>query len=628
MSRWTPETLEEIRRRCDIGEIVGQYVSLRRVGRALVGRCPFHDDRTPSFSVSPEKQLFHCFGCKASGDVFGFVMRKEGLDFPEAVEALARRAGVRLPEDAPSPEEARRRGEREQDLQALAAAAAYYHRVLKEDPAAGAARRYLRERGVTDETRDRFGLGFAPAGGRALLGALRRQGVSAEALERSGLIAPGPDGEPRDRFRGRLMFPIRDELGRVIGFGGRVLGEGQPKYLNSPETPLFNKRLVWFGLDLARGAIRERGRALVMEGYMDVVTAHQHGFTHAVASLGTALSREQAWSLARHAKEAILAYDADEAGTLAALRGIEVFRRTGCRVRVARVPEGKDPDGFLRARGAAAFREVVDGALPLLDFVFEEAVRGRDLAKIEEKAAVVGALLPHLAAEESAVTGDAYVSRFAARLGVSEEAFRRELKKYLRAAARAVLPAGDAKYTGKNTWETSSDFSFQWEGSRGGAAAAAGRGPQPAERHLLRLLLQHPELREAAREALVPGDFEDGLHRRLAERLLEPVPWVARDDQGEGATLMLFGGTDPELRDLIAALMMEAPAGERADRAFADGVARLQRRRQERRIADLTRRIGELAARGLPIPRELGQELQEAQRLAARALPVPREIGP
>ncbi len=233
MSRWTPATLEEIRRRCDIGEIVGQYVTLKRVGRNLLGRCPFHDDRTPSFSVSPEKQLFHCFGCKASGDVFGFVMRKEGLDFLEAVETLARRAGVRLPEDRPSPEEARRRSDREEDLRALAAAAEFYHRLLKEDPAAEGARRYLRQRGVSDATRDRFRLGFAPTDGRAVVRALGRQGVSAEVLERAGLVAAA-EGGPRDRFRGRLMFPIRDELGRVIAFGGRVLGEGQPKYLNSP----------------------------------------------------------------------------------------------------------------------------------------------------------------------------------------------------------------------------------------------------------------------------------------------------------------------------------------------------------------------------------------------------------
>ncbi len=365
-----------------------------------------------------------------------------------------------------------------------------------------------------------------------------------------------------------------------------------------------------------------------MEGYMDVLTAHQHGFTNAVASLGTALSQEQAWSLARHAKEAVIAYDADAAGTLATLRGIEVFRRTGCRVRVARVPEGKDPDEFLRARGAAAFRDVVEAALPLVEFVFEEAIRNRDLTKIEDKVAVVEALLPHLATEESAVAGDAYVTRFAARLGVSEEAFRRELKKYIPTSARAVLSEGDAKYTGRNTRETSSGFSFQWEGPPGGAQAAGSRGSQPVERHLLRLLLQYPELRERAREALAPGDFEDELHRRLAERIWEPVPRVVRDDEGGGATLMLFGGTDPDLRNLIAALVMEAPQGEQAERAFADCLARLQRRRTERRIADLARQIEELAARGLPIPRELGQELQNAQRQAARAMPVPREIGP
>lgn len=618
VARWTPELLEEIRRRCDIVEIIAQYVHLKRVGRGLVGRCPFHDDRTPSFSVSPDRQVFYCFGCHAAGDVFAFVMKKEGLDFPEAVASLARRAGVRLPEGR---EEGRRRGEREEILRALAAAAAYFARVLEGDPAAEEARRYLGRRCVGEEARRRFGLGYAPPRGDALVRELAGVGFPIAVLVRAGLAAVDGDGRPRDRFRGRVMFPIRDEQGRVVAFGGRSLGDEQPKYLNSPETPVFVKRQTWYGLDVARPAVRESGRALVMEGYMDVVTAHQHGFTEAVASLGTSLSQEQAWSLARHAREVVLAYDADAAGGLAALRGIEAFRRAGCLVRVARLPEGEDPDAFLRARGAEAFRSVIAGAAPLLEYVFEEAVRRSDPGSVEGKVAVVRAVLPHLAAEESAVARDAYLARFAARLGIAEEALRQELTKYIRSASRGVVTGRPGEYNKKNARQTTSGFSLPWDAAQQGVAGSRG-----IERHLLRLLLRHPELRPRAREAITPQDFEDEAYRRLAARILEPDQWVGPGEDG-GAALAAFGGDDPELRELVAALLMEGQGGERSERELADCLARLQRRRLERRIASLTREIEALAARGQPIPRQLGQELQEAQRQAARALPLPREIG-
>lgn len=603
MTRLTAELVEEIRRRCDIAEIVGRYVHLKRVGRNLVGRCPFHDDRTPSFSVSPERQLFYCFGCQAAGDVFSFVMRKEGLGFPEAVSLLARQVGVALPEGR---EEARRRGEREELLRVLAAAAEHYAAALA-GPEGEAARRYLRERGLTEETVRRFGLGFAPAAGDSLLRTLVARGFRVEALARAGLVAGGPDGRPRDRFRGRVMFPIRDELGRVIAFGGRALGEEQPKYLNSPETPVFVKRQTWYALDLARAAIREAGRAVVVEGYMDAVTAHQHGFTNVVATLGTALSQEQAWALARLAPQVVLAFDADAAGGLAALRGLDAFRRAGCAVLVARVPEGKDPDGFLRARGREAFAAVLAGALPLLDYVYQQAAARHDPATVEGKVAIAREMLPHLAAEESPVARDAFLARLAERLGLAEEALRQELRQHLRGRrAEGVVQSPPGEYNRKNGRQASSGFS-----SLGWEAASTG---QAWERHLLRLLVRHPELRARARVA--PEDLEHEAHRRLAARLL-----------AEGAPadpVAAVGVADPELRELVAALLMEGQAGERPERELADCLARLERRRLERRIATLTGEIETLAARGEPIPRRLGEELQELQRRAARAVPLPR----
>lgn len=616
MPYWTPEVLDEIRSRCDVAQLVGAYVHLRPQGRNLVGRCPFHDDRSPSFSVSPDKQLFYCFGCQAGGDVFDFVMRKDGLDFGEAVEAIARRVGVTLPERPASPGEVRRRAQREQVLRALAAAAGYFRRTLDHLPGAQPARVYFERRGVTGETRERFGLGYAPGDGNALIRALGEEGYSLDDLVSAGLAGIGSEGRPYDRFRDRVMFPIRDEQGRVIAFGGRVLGDGQPKYLNSPETAVFTKRQVWFALDLARPTIRAAGRAVVMEGYMDVITAHQHGFCNAVASLGTALSQEQAWALARLAREAIIAYDVDAAGTTASFRGIEMFRRAGCEVRIARVPEGKDPDEFLRTRGSDAFRAVLDSSLPLLDFVFEQAAGAHDLSTMEGKVAVVEAILPHLAAEESAVAQDAYLQRLAPRLGIAEEALRRDLARRLRREGRRVLVQKGEEYSKRNGWETNSGFTPGWEpGPSGLPARGTGAGGRRGlERQLLKLLLHHPELQLRAREAVRPDDFEDEHYRRLAARILDSPAGVARSEE-HGAALALFVQEEPAIRELAAGLLMEAEGGD-PERVLSGCLKRFEDRRANRESAQLERQMAELVAQGAPIPRELGQRWHELQRRA------------
>lgn len=618
MPYWTPEVLDEIRSRCDIVQLIGAYVQLKPQGRNLAGRCPFHDDRSPSFSVSPDKQLFYCFGCQAGGNVFDFVMRKDGLEFGEAVETLARRAGVDLPERPAAPGEVRRRAQREQVLRALAAAAGHFRRNIEDLPGGRRALAYLEGRGVTGETRERFGLGYAPNApgeGAALTRALVREGYDLEILVSAGLAATGPDGHHYDRFRDRVIFPIRDEQGRVIAFGGRVLGDGQPKYLNSPETVVFNKRQVWFAFDLARPAIREAGRAVVMEGYMDVVTAHQHGFCNTVASLGTALSQEQAWSLARLAREVVIAYDVDVAGTAAAFRGIEMFRRAGCGVRVARVPEGKDPDEFLRTRGGDAFRVVLDQALPLLDFVFDQVAAAHDLSTVEGKVAVVEAILPHLAAEESAVTQDAYLRRLAPRLGIAEEALRRDLARRLHREGRRVLAQKGEEYSKRNVWETSSGFAPGREpglfGLPAGGTGAGGR--RGLERQLLKLLLHRPELRPRAHEAVRPDDFEDENHRRLAARILDSLAGVAPNAE-RGAALAAFVEEEPAVRELAAGLLMEIEDGD-PERVLSGCLKRFEVRRTEQKIAQMERQMAERDAQGLPIPHEWGSELQEWYRM-------------
>ncbi len=575
-------------------ELVSEHVQLRPQGKNLVGRCPFHDDRSPSFSVSREKQVFYCFGCQASGDAFSFVMKKEGLDFSAAVAWLARRAGVMLPEREASPAAVRQRQRQQELAEVLGAAAAYYHEVLCWSPLAEPAREYLRRRGVSEAVRDRFCLGYAPPGeglGKALTG----RGFTPEILEQAGLLARNPRGERYDRFRGRLMFPIRDERERVVGFGGRVLGDGVPKYLNSPETIIFNKRRLLFGLDLARRAIREAGQAVVVEGYMDVIMAHQHGFANAVAALGTALSEEQALLLRRHTSEVVIAFDADAAGAQATLRGLEIFRRTGCNVRVARVPEGKDPDEFLRARGAAAFAAVLEQALPLIEYVFESAAAREDLTTVGGKVNVVRALVPHLASEENAVAQAEYLHRLSGRLGIPEESLRLEVHKYI----RSRLANKGQPYNKRNAWDTKRGPAPEPGTAEPAAASHA------AERRLLALILREPGLLEACRGRLQPADFEAEDHRALAVVLWEG--FTAPDD-------VLNRVVDPAVRDLAAGLLMDESGGADPLRAAEDCVSRLERRRWERRLAELDREMAQLVARGEPIPQALGQEWQELQR--------------
>ena len=370
MPSYAPGLLDEIRAGVDIVEIVGRFVNLRKSGQNYKGLCPFHGEKTPSFMVNPKKGIFHCFGCGVGGDAFGFLMRQDRLSFPEAVRALAKQANVTLPEDRGprAPDSGREELFRVMDL----AAGFYTERLWT---AGGErARAYLDERGIAPEVARRFGLGWAPEGWDVLLGALKAQGVAEDTLVAAGLVVPR-ENRPGvyDRFRGRLLFAIRDLQGRVVAFGGRGFGDEQPKYLNSPETPLYSKGSLLYAADLARDTIRERNRALIVEGYVDCLMAHQYGFTETVAALGTAFTATQLAVLRRYCDEVVTFFDADAAGRKAAERAEELLEPTGSglnwgvnragtfeatgalRVKVALLPAGHDPDTFLRASGAEAF---------------------------------------------------------------------------------------------------------------------------------------------------------------------------------------------------------------------------------------------------------------------------------
>ena len=498
--------VDEIKSRLDIVDIVSEHVNLRKSGRNYTGFCPFHPNvRTPSFVVFPDSQRWHCFGaCGEGGDVFTFVMKREGWDFRTALEELARRAGVELrprtPEQAQADEEAGRLRE------LLAAAARYYHHILRHAPEAEAARAYVARRGLADETVARFLLGYSLPGWDRTRAYLTGRGYTVEELVKAGLLVQREDrGSTYDRFRERLMIPIRDARGHIIGFGARTLDpEGVPKYLNSPQTALFDKGRTLFGLDLARQAIRRKDAAVIVEGYMDVMQAHQAGFANVVAQMGTALTEAQLEQLRRYTKRFVFALDPDVAGVRATLRGVEMAReldqewepvfdprglvgyeaRMGAEIRVLRLPPGQDPDDLIR-EDPQRWAALVEGALPVVDFYLHILLEGLDLDDTKAKARVVDTLLPVLRAVANPVEREDYVQKIARTLRVDARAVQSRLRS---AGRRSAQP-------------------------RRTVARTPERPPQEAveadlEGHCLTMFLQRPGLLSQVNNALEESQLE------------------------------------------------------------------------------------------------------------------------
>ena len=393
--------LDDLLDRIDIVEVVDRRVKLKKTGKNYSARCPFHEEKTPSFTVNPDKQFYYCFGCGAGGNALGFVMDYENIDFPRAVEVLAGSLGVEVPREqstpgAPQP----RREDTHRPLYAiLEEAARFYRRQLREHPAAGRAVDYLKSRGLTGEIARQFDLGFAPPGWDNLLQALGGDEPQRKLLMDAGLLVENEAGRIYDRFRDRVIFPIRDQRGRIIAFGGRVLGDDKPKYLNSPDTPVFSKGRELYGLHQARQANRRLERVIVVEGYMDVIALAQHGITCATATLGTATSPTHLERLFRQTSEVVFCFDGDEAGRKAAVRALESAlpaMQDGRQARFLFLPEGEDPDTLVRQQGAEHFQQLVREATPLERFLFDAAGEGLDTTSMEGRARLSKQALPYL----------------------------------------------------------------------------------------------------------------------------------------------------------------------------------------------------------------------------------------
>jgi DNA primase len=425
LNHFGEQPLDEIKRRLDIAEVIGRYVRLKKAGKNLVGLCPFHQEKTPSFSVNVQEQFYHCFGCKESGDIFTFIMKMEGCEFPEALERLAAEAGVRLNKVKVTD----KRKKDKDELYKVNQQAAEYFRSSLQSPAGRACKAYLKSRKINDTSINRFGLGYAPGEKDGLLKYLISKGITEEQTVQAGLAVRKEGRQTFDLFRNRLMFPIVDAQGRVVGFGGRIIGTDQnAKYINSPQTLLFNKSRLLYGLFQAKNGIRRRGEVIVCEGYTDVIALAQVGVENAVASLGTAFTHEQALLLKRWAKEVVLCFDADFAGHSATDRGLDILAEEGLDVKVALLPEGEDPDSLVNKRGLSAIEKYMKATVSLTEYKIEEILRSVDINSIEGKAKAVRRMAPILVSINSAVAREGYIAEVSSRIGSSIEAIIAEIQ--------------------------------------------------------------------------------------------------------------------------------------------------------------------------------------------------------
>ncbi len=437
---------DEIKRAADIVEVIGQFVQLKRAGQSHIGLCPFHSEKAPSFTVNPARQMFHCFGCKKGGDVFAFWMEYHKVSFPQAMRDLAERYHIPLPEKPLTPFQREKLELKETLFNINREATKFFHNILLRGKKGDPGRQYITRRGIPKRMVEDFRLGFAADNWQDLSRFLHSKGLDREAAVQAGLILPRKNGGYYDRFRGRVIFPIFNLRDQVIGFGGRVLDDSLPKYLNTPETPIFHKGKALYGLHGAFSAIRENARAVIVEGYTDVLALKKHGFDGVVATLGTALTRDHIRMLKGYAGEAVVVFDADTAGKTAAMKSLTHFLAEGLSSKVLILPEGEDPDTYVNSQGLESFRKLLDRAVPMFDFFIELSLHQRG-EQIEHKVDALKEILPVLAELESETQRSLYIRRLAEKVGVSESAIIKEYQQWLESRAQKDTPYGHKEKT-------------------------------------------------------------------------------------------------------------------------------------------------------------------------------------
>ncbi len=565
-----PQTfIDDLRRQADIVRIVQDYVSLKKTGTNWVARCPFHKETKPSFSVNPAKEIFYCFGCQKGGSIFNFIMEIERVTFPEAIKIIAEKSGVPLPRMVDDSRFEARKRESDQVIELNQWALQWWEDQLN-SKAARAVRQYLKERGLSEETSRVFHLGFAPDSWDALSTHLRQKGATQEQLERSGLVVKKEEGGSYDRFRGRLMFPVFDVQGKPIAFGGRTLDpEGEPKYLNSPETPAYIKGRNLYGLNLARDEIRRQAFAILVEGYLDLIVPYQYGVRNVVASLGTALTPEQVKLLGRFARKVVVNYDGDRAGVQAAKRAIETVLAEDFEVKVLVLPDNADPDDFIRKYGVLEYQRRRVEAQPHIQFVIDQAVRDRHLHNPADKAAAVEETLPFVRAVRNRIQRREYFDIAMDALRVQPDQ-QRELWQRTRTGASMDGPAVQQ-------------------------VIGHGRECTVAEEKLLGLLLGSAELRRLILPQIEADDYKDLATASVFRALI-----ILTEDSKEVTIDSIIDKAEHDAEvGRLAARLLTAEQPESPDEALAAADSCLN----ALRLLRVNRRI-----------EEVGSELAEAER--------------
>ena len=563
------EVVEQVRDSADIVQIIGEYVTLKRTGTDFRGPCPFHQGTHRNFSVSPKKHMYYCFDCHEGGDVFRFLQKRLGVEWPAAVKMVGEKSGIEVREvdtrrEGPDP--------REPLWEVNATAAAYFQKILWDDPLGAQARDYLTQRDISREVADQFAIGFAPREIGLLRNYMSTLGFDEARLAAAGLTVQGEDGsEPRPRFRGRLMFPILDSMGRNIGFGGRLLGPGEPKYLNSPESPVFSKGKTLYGLNWAKNDIRREDQVLVVEGYFDVVRLMTAGVTSVVAPMGTALTDGQSAALRKLTKNVFLLYDSDKAGLQATFRSGDELLRQGASVRVVTLPDGEDPDTFVKTHGAAALTARMRDAIDVFERKIQLLERAGMFAELQKKRRALDRLLPSVRATSDQIMRDLYISRASEVSGVAREVLERELSgkpaptvsAYSAPPAPRISPAARVR-----------------RGER--RAQHSDRGAS-AERELVRAMLTNRSRVEQIAEKLEAQTLRDPQYRAIYQALIAAPP--------ESTIEEVVANLDEETIGTVEDILAEGSYQIDPERTISDSFATLRARDLDLRAAELDRII-------------------------------------
>ncbi|HEY2647197.1 MAG TPA: DNA primase [Candidatus Acidoferrales bacterium] len=588
---------DRVKQQADIVRVVGEYVRLKKSGLNFSGLCPFHSEKTPSFSVSQTKQFYYCFGCGAGGDIFKFVMEMEKVTFPESVRAVAEKCGIAIPAARErTPEEREENQQRTSLVELHRETAAFFVQQLNSTPEGRAAKGYLLDRGLDSDAMMRFGIGFAPSGGEALLRTFRQK-FPEKVLEVSGLFSRDQNGPARpgggrlyDRFRRRVMFPIANESGKIVAFGGRALGDDLPKYLNSPETPIYTKSNILYHLDRAKEALRQRDFAVLVEGYMDAIAVARAGISNVVASCGTSLTEPQIKLLNRFTRRIIVNYDPDTAGQAATERSLTMLLEQGSEVRVLALPGGKDPDSFIKAEGAAAYTKLLNEAPQYVDYLISRA-RKMDMSTGEGKLRAVNYLMPYVQRVPDRILRSEWATRIAQQLRIEEPVLRESMRK------AAAERRGEVK----------------------ARPELVGRAGKPAERRLVQLLIDGDEFRAQLAQEIRAEELHRGLE---SERILEALVGAAAEGVRPDAAALALTLEDHDRRLLfeIAFETAAPPAWEEAESCLAV----LRRRRAEEELFAVQKQIetfASAAGAGAAAGGDLRRLLERKQELRRRLDP-------